>query len=432
MHFFFYRAVVLVTILVLLLLYGHIQRSNLILYGYQILSNSSDVLTQYHSVWNRSYSKSEHTRYLDVVPRRAYYDNRNVLGANRNVLLILAEVKDSSRGALVACEINGYQSFDISLIKESLEWVRRTYKTYTHAAVIIQCLGIPRHLIQNGSTTKVIYRNINDSNYTHVETEEPLVISTQDGWTVASEGSDSIVVCTALFGHPPRVNEWLKYQKAIGVDLVHLDVHPSFSENATSVYPYLQEALDSGFVRMEIWEDILENRIFYYGQVTKNIGCGFRYAGVFEYGIFCDYDEFFNPLIPKHKDVQFYVKKYFKDSRVGSVELSRKQFKCAAIEEVYKRLPDGNLTKSLSGVEAYHWLSQPKSIHRLRALESTQVHTAQLLVKGYIKRKVNKNEVYFGHIAIAETKNCLLGNGDKSQIKKNEKEVANYTSHTIS
>ena len=141
----------------------------------------------------------------------------------------------------------------------------------------------------------MIYRNINDSHCTRVETEEPLVISTQDGWTVASEGRNSVVVRTTLFGHPPRVNEWLKYQKAIGVDLVHLDVHPSFSENATLVYPYLQEALDSGFARMEIWEDILENRIFYYGQVTKNIVCGFQYASVFEYGIFCDYDEFLTP-----------------------------------------------------------------------------------------------------------------------------------------
>ena len=67
----------------------------------------------------------------------------------------------------------------------------------------------------------------------------------------------SVVVCTALFGQPPYFNEWLKYQRAIGIDRVHLNVEASFARNATQSYPYLKEALSTGFASMEVWNNYM-------------------------------------------------------------------------------------------------------------------------------------------------------------------------------
>ena len=36
-----------------------------------------------------------------------------------------------------------------------------------------------------------------------------------------TRGKGSVVVCSTMFDHPPKFNEWLKYQKAIGADMVH-------------------------------------------------------------------------------------------------------------------------------------------------------------------------------------------------------------------
>ena len=160
---------------------------------------------------------------------------------------------------------------------------------------------MPRNLIRNGTYVNIIYKTTNDMcDYSRVESEKPLIVNTQDGWTVdkvPSKGRHSVVVCTAVFGHPPRFNEWLKYQKTLGVDLVHLAAHPSFFKNATSVYPFLQEALDSGFVRIEVYDDFMGNKVFYYSQLLKYQDCAMQYAGMFEYGIFCDYDDFLNPVM---------------------------------------------------------------------------------------------------------------------------------------
>lgn len=121
--------------------------------------------------------------------------------------------------------------------------------------------------------------------------------------SLPSRGKGSIVVCATLYGHPPRFDEWLKYQKTLGVDMVHLSVETSFYHE---IYPSLKEFLDSGFVKIEIWKDIVGERLFYHGQNYQD--CIFRHMGI---GLLCDYDDFFIPLVPTHKDIHYYLDKFF-------------------------------------------------------------------------------------------------------------------------
>ena len=353
--------------------------------------------SKYKPICNRSYSKGD----FDVVPRRAYHDTRLA----RNIIKVLVKVHDAFVSTILACEINGYQSKSVAIKKQNLAWVRKHRPGHTHCVVIVLCQGLPQHSIRNHSIIELIYEKKNDTCYSRVRTEQPMNMLNPKGSSQFTRGKGSVVVCSTVFDHPPRFNEWLKYQKAIGADMVHLNVHPSFFENATVIYPYIEEAINSGFLVMEEWKDILGNRMYRYGQFLKYQDCAFRYVGVFEYGVFCDYDDFFTPLIPEHKDIHYYVRKLFSSNNVGTVRVPWQQYLCKPIEEVYKKLPDGNLTKSLSGYDSYR-RSQPKSIHRLFALEMVGIHESERLLPGFNKTFGDPKLANFAHIRKNYKKDC--------------------------
>ena len=353
--------------------------------------------SKYKPICNRSYSKGD----FDVVPRRAYYDTRLA----HNIIKVLAEVHDAFVSTVLACEINGYQSKSVTIKKENLAWVRKHRPGHTHCVVIVLCQGLPQHSICNHSIVELIYKKKNDTCYSRVRTEKPMNILNPKETSQFTRGKGSVVVCSTMFDHPPKFNEWLKYQKAIGADMVHLNVHPSFFENATVIYPYIEEATSSGFLVMEEWKDILGNRNYRKGQFLKYQDCAFRYVGVFEYGVFCDYDDFFTPLIPEHKDIHYYVRKLFSSNNVGTVRVPWQQYICKPIEEIYKKLPDGNLTKSLSGYDSYR-RSQAKAIHRLFALEMVNIHGSDELLPGFNNILSDPKLANFAHIRKNYKKDC--------------------------
>ena len=355
-------------------------------------------------VCDRSYFKPIDERDFNVVPRRAYYDNRIVSGKSRNIVIVLAEVLDASVDTITACELDGYYSKSIRILKENTLWVRQVHPGHTHCVVIVLCQGLPQHSIRYHSIVKLIYKNKNDTCYSRVRTEQPMIMMNPKGTSQFIRGNGSVVVCSTMFGHPPRFNEWLKYQKAIGADMVHLNVHPSFFENATVIYPYIEEATNSGFLVMEEWKDIIGNRMYRKGQFLKYQDCAFRYVGVFEYGVFCDYDDFFTPLIPEHKDIHYYATKFFANSSLGTVRVPWQHYYCKPIEEIYKKLPDGNLTKSLSGYNSYQ-RGEYKCIHRLSALVFVNIHNANELLPGFKIIHSDRKFANFAHIRI-DTREC--------------------------
>ena len=104
-----------------------------------------------------------------------------------------------------------------------------------------------------------------------------------------------------------------------------------------------------GFVDIEIWEDIVGKRIYHHGKMIKYQDCIFRHMNRFEYLLVYDYDDYFNPMLPDHKDVHCYLNKFFAKSNIGTVRIPWHHMKCAPIEEECKNLQNGNLTSMLSG-----------------------------------------------------------------------------------
>jgi hypothetical protein len=277
--------------------------------------------------YNTSGSNSD--RAVFVVPRRVYYDNRLELGKPRNTVIILAEVHDDAVDTIQACELNGRLSKSVKVLKENTKWVRRTHPNHTHCVMVIQCIGLPHDSIFNGSTAKLLYRKEGDDYYSRVESEKPLFLHAGSrNPSTPTRGKGSIVVCTTMYSYPDAFEPWLRYIHYLKVNGVHFNVHKSFAEMSVLGYPFLSESLKNKFAHMDVWQDTVGDRIYGYSQIMKYNDCLYRHIGVFEYALFIDYDDFFNPMVPNERDIHYYFSKLFSNRNVGSVEFQWHQMKC--------------------------------------------------------------------------------------------------------
>lgn len=315
-----------------------------------------------------------------VVPRRAYYCEWTHVDL-KNTILIVAEVHNDAADSIVACELNSLFSTSVHVVKDYYlaNWVKgHMPKSTTHRVLLVHCLGFPDNVITNGSITKLIYKKEGEDIYSRVKTERLLAI---ENTSVPSRGRGTIVVCTTTFHHPEKFNDWLKYQKTLGIDLVHINADASFQQNAY-MYPFLKESLDNGFAQMDVWNDIVGERLFYHGQIMKYQDCLYRYKGIFEYGIFYDIDDFFNPMLPDHKDMQYYFDMFFSSVNVACTCFYWRQMHCRPLAELHNTLTDGNLTKILSGQRS-SWQHELKCAYRLDLVEVVSIHKPDRLSAGY-------------------------------------------------
>lgn len=338
-------------------------------------------------------SGSNTNRSVFVLPRRAYVDNRTVRGNSQNVVVILAEIHDDAllQESIVACEMNG--AYCVISEQSFTGWVREHHGG-THRAVLVECEGFNISSTDdiNGSQTHLIYKRIGDCYYSRVKTEMPLFIQNK-----TMKKSGSVFACATVFNQPERLHDWLRYQKTLGVDFVHFSVHASFSSIAEKKYPVLNESLHNGFVQMDVWEDIVGERIFYHSQITKYQDCLYRYMGVYEFGIFYDVDDFFNPMLPDHKDIHYYMNREFANPKIGSVCFAWANMDCKPIPELHKALLDGNLTKTLQKMD-HKFNSVAKCAHRLNAAVMVTIHDVERLLDEYKKAgKVNRTLAYIAH-----------------------------------
>ena len=340
-------------------------------------------------------------RSVYVVPRRAYLDNRIVDGKPRNTVVIIAEVHFGAEDSIVACLLDGRRSVAVNVIVEHsfTGWVKSHHRECTHRLVVIECKGYPEHTTANGSSTGLIYMKKGENLYSRVITERPLLIKNKAPSSTPARGKGSIFTCCTLFGRPERFHDWLRYQKTLGVDFVHLNVDVSFASKALANYPFLNESIHNGFVEMDIWNDIAGRRMFYHGQITKYQDCVYRYIGEFEFGIFLDTDDFFNPLLPDHKDIHYYLSAEFANPHAGSICFPWRHMRCSLVEELHRTLVNGNLTSILGGNEMELSVTA-KCAHRLSAALFVKIHDVERYLPGYHQIKSHENLAYVAHNSI--------------------------------
>ena len=119
---------------------------------------------------------------------------------------------------------------------------------------------------------------------------------------------------------------------------------------------------------------------------------------MFNYAVILDYDDFITPLIPKQKDIHYYIKEMFSDNSIGLAELQWVDLRGVLDLGAFSQLKDGNVTKTLKSIRS---TKRPagKSAYKLSAILMTSVHIARLLLPSFKVNHVNgKTLLYVAHV----------------------------------
>ncbi len=208
------------------------------------------------------------------------------------------------------------------------------------------------------------------------------------------------MVCAAGFGVVPYLDQWLIYQKTIGVKLIHINIDASFLQNLNKSSTLL-EFVRSGFVKMVVWKDYLNSsQVFYYSQSLKYQGCSLRYQGIFKYMMVIDFDEYFVPLDSINPSILSYAKKLI-TGNVGSVVFTRQEYFCKSKSLSDTSLPsNGNMT-ALYNTSIFQHVNDGKALHLVKSLKEVSIHQAFLLPNYTIlncRDSFKSANCYFAHL----------------------------------
>ena len=219
-----------------------------------------------------------------------------------------------------------------------------------------------------------------------------------------SPSHPSVVTClsTVRMGEIPPTEDnmlyhWLRYQKTIGVDHVHMIAEDTFVKTGGFNHPIIKAALKENFLSIDIWPRWFnETEIFYSSQHLASTDCVYRFQGVYDYIIICDSDDFFVPC-GKNKTIQGYLNKWC-SGKTASCNFKWLQFYPDSGWSPESVAPDGNLTATLHCKNSTK-MRPPKSAHQIHALVEVGRHDSMSIMPGYRwHRKVPIEQAYFAHL----------------------------------
>jgi len=305
----------------------------------------------------------------DLVPHRAYFDRRPQ-GSHSTATVVSISVLLEYRDKIVGCDVDGVIGNKTAVVDIVLSGFIAKYHPVTHVDVFVYCYDMD---VVPESAVSVLYRK--NGSVISVPAMADIVIP-----NFGAE-EESVMVCAAGFGRVPYLDQWLTYQKEVGIKFIHINVNPEFLVNFNSS-AVLQNFSNIGYVSVELWESYLnETQVFYHSQSLKYHDCVLRYQGKFKYIMVIDFDEYFVPF-GNEKDVLSYAKTLIKGN-VGSVILPRQNYYCMIKGGKEGPMPgDGNLTKLYSPTGSSHPY-EGKSIHLTKAILQNSVHRAGELFSPY-------------------------------------------------
>lgn len=350
-----------------------------------------------------------HTTYLptfypskELFIRAIYFDGRSRNNhKNSSVFLVVVKKVITDNNLIVGCQVGNHiaKDFEVRLIGETPLW-RAFYPHINHEEAFVECYDLPA---QNGSIGYISYKsNSSKSTVQMAASERPLYIPGPPVQPSTEQGKKynfSIATCAKVFSNPPLLEEWLTYQKTLGVQHVHLDVEDSFVKNGGLKRKYVQEALKKGFLGVEVWNAYLSpNEIWYHNQGLIYEDCTYRFLGVYDYLVLMDTDDFLTPRVPGETQLYYYIDKYCKGKTTGSCKFKWIEFFPDHFG-LNKSIPilDGNITRQLNNFSHYIQ-GNPKSLHRTSVVVDAATHYAYKMLDGFQIEQVSPNVMYVAHI----------------------------------
>jgi hypothetical protein len=338
------------------------------------------------------------------LPRAAFFDNRD-RGRHSNTIVVLGHMKKKQGNnniIVIGCKVGDYliQLPEIKSLKIN-RWLHATHPECTHDDVLIYCYDIPLSIVSNNSVVSVVYVNPeNRSEHIAVESEHSLFIPR---FNEHDSRSSTVMACTTVFGTPPHFGAWIRYQKTLGMDMVHVNAHESFLSSSSFNDSDFLESLQNGFVQLTVWKEYLPpGSSFYHSQALYYQYCLYRYLGVHDYCVCADTDDFLVPIDDKDFGVQKLVKKLFSDKSIGSTSLYWIRYvePVNGFDPPEESIRNGNLTQHLNTSIGEYEGTLSKSIYKLSAMLELGVHNSNVFLPSkHFKRITCPQRVgYTAHI----------------------------------
>ena len=331
----------------------------------------------------------------DIIVRSAYFDDRPRSG-HKTTVVFLIEVRISilKQNLITGCAVGqhvntDHKQFEVRPLIQT-GWVHRTFPELSHDTLFVNCYDMP---VQNGSKGFVLYRR--NARTTCVESERPVMIPAPHPVLPRGQQFTIAVCCAPIFGTPALFTDWLRYQRTIAFDHVHLiieeDTFTGFDNEE------LKRAIQEGFVTIDVWKHWLnESEIFYHSQVLAHEDCIYRLRGTFDYIMLLDADEFFTPRVINKSRIHHYVQKCCGRS-CGSCHFREYMYypDCGLKGEAGK---DGNITAQLVSYVYREQRSEGKSFHRSSAIVDTGCQRGLEHIRGYRGVEFPAEMAYVAHV----------------------------------
>ena len=336
----------------------------------------------------------------ELFVRAVYFDDRPRDGHHNVSVFLVVCLKDiTDKKLIMGCQVDDRRAsqFSVKLIGETPLW-RAFYPQINHEEVLVHCYDLP---VRNGSKGYIMYQMSPSSSVTIATSERALFIPPPRVKPTSSIGlkyNMTIVTCAKIFRQPPWLEEWLMYQRTLGVDHVHLDAEDSFIRAGGLEKPRIKELLSEGFLSVDIWKEYLGMwEIWYHNQGLIYEDCPYRFRGTYDYIVMVDTDDFFIPREPRESKLHYYINKYCRQNGIGSCKFRWIEY----FPDVYgfnnKSTSDGNITRALQSYSHYNQ-GNPKSLHRTTALIDTATHYAYIMMPQYKIYDVPVNVAYVAHV----------------------------------
>ncbi len=123
-----------------------------------------------------------------------------------------------------------------------------------------------------------------------------------------------------------------------------------------------------------------------------------QYLGVYQFAFMLDFDDFFNPLLPDHKDLHYYVEEFYRDRPKLTTAYVKWLNYCESPD--LSRFPqNGNITATIKDYTKTSKISsRAKALHRIDGVLYVGIHNSFNLVKGFHSSWTDTNLAYAAHL----------------------------------
>lgn len=337
----------------------------------------------------------------DIIVRSAYLNTRR--GAQhseyQNSTIILLEVKKSilDEKALEKCGVGGHVSAKFEVTTEDVSFFSVSNNAfvcfsqvvpigeerggmYTHVQALLYCYDVT---VTHLEVAWVAYKKtLFGEEYTfRANAERPILLNKK------ADVEGGIVVCAAMLPHyTPFVEDWVRYQKTIGVDHVHLALESRFLNHGGFEPKFLQAAVEESYLSVEFWHRWLnETDICDHSLDLALYGCILQFQNIYSYIMLGDPRDFFVPRDSTLPHLQNYVSYWCPTTHC--------QFKWKNLlyKECKKAGTDGNITNT---VPVTNVSAKEKMFTIYKS--SLIVHSSGLFSSGG-KSDVPVEKAYFAH-----------------------------------